>query len=93
MAPKVKYNLETISKNDDPNIVVEAIVSSVVIADVFHRYHIDLKDGLLTELLRSLRIPPNIAVSHALVKKISQLEDHETRLVFFFLLRIYLAVG
>lgn len=84
LAPKVKSNLEVVLKSDDPNVVVEAIVSSVVIANVFHRHHIDLKVGLLTELLRSLQIPPNCAVSGALVQKICQLEDHDKRWAFRF---------
>ena len=80
LMPKLHSNLNVLeSKEKDVKDKVHALVSSVVIAYVFTKYHEHLQVEKCKILLKCLRLPPDKKVCSEFVKIISEFDGNTLR--------------
>ena len=78
--PKLHSNLNVLeSKEKDVKDKVHALVSSVIIAYVFTKYHERLQVEKCKILLKCLRLPPDKKVCSEFVKIISEFDGNTLR--------------
>ena len=75
--PKVLNNLDVLeSQTEDVNAKVDAVMSSVVIAYVFTKYHLPERYEIL---LKCLRLPSDREVCSKFIKNIKKFDDNTLR--------------
>ena len=80
LMPKLQSNLTILESHaKDVKDKVHAVVSSVVIAYVFTKYHEHLKLENYEILLKCLRLPPDKKVCYEFVKIINDFDDKTLR--------------
>ena len=78
--PKVLKNLEVLEcQTEDVNAKVQAVVSSVMIAYVFTKYHVSLEFGRYEILLKCLRLPPDRDVCSEFMENLNAFDDNILR--------------